>query len=932
MRWIFWWALGCAALSAHGQPRPWPHEVSDLPVNPAVTWGRLDNGVRYAVAPNAEPAERVSLRLLVLAGSMHENERQRGYAHFVEHLAFDGTRLYPGQTLHATLQQTGLARGPDVNAHTHTDRTIYRLDLPQPTPERLRLGLGVLREFADGMMLDPAEVARESNVILIEKRARDSHSQRAHAAFMRFLFPAGPLTDPSAFGTEESIRTATAAELRRFYETWYRPENLVVVAVGAIEPAAVAREIATAFGSLPARAEAAPVVNLGPLTNPDALVVGVEPSTDAAGAASFLLASIAPVLPVDTRASVQEMLLRTMAFDALNRRLDLLQRRESALLLHASASYSSGPVFQQALLRIDTSPREWRAAVERLEQERRRALLHGFTPAEIELSRERARALLQHAATAERTLLSEPYADALAESIAAHRVFLAGVELEQIALSAVERATPEECLEVFRHAWGPGHPRLFASGPFTLARPAEQFAAVFRRSAQTPVKAPRPAAPVHFAYTDFGRPGKIVARDHVGDLDLHRIRFANGVRLNLKSTPFEAGRIVYGGRFGTGAAGEPGRLPGLRAFVEHGVTVFGLGRHDQHALRQLAAGQLSSLSITTGEEAFYIAGVSDRAGAERLLQLLAAQFTDPGWRASDLPVVQQRIVAQLDETLRNAGNYLTARRQELLTGGDSRYRLPRPGEVLRYTVRDFRRWFEPQLQHAPLEIGIVGDFDVEAMVQLASRTLGCLPRREPGPVPRPVRFLPQLPPTHETIPATVRQAAVQLAWSVPAPRGVRVEHHLELLADVLRNRLMQEIRGELGATYAASCQLWRSDVRRDTGYLIAALVCEPADVARIAETTRRIADRLARDGATAEEFERARQPRLLDAPVQLRSNGYWLGMAVAAAQSQTEELERPRQRVLDLEQATASDISALAAEVLPAERASVFTAAPEKTP
>lgn len=923
------WLAALALGPARAEVTPWAHELSDLPANPDVVWGRLDNGLRYALCANAEPADRASLRLLVLAGSLHETDRQRGYAHFVEHLAFDGTRLYPGQTLHAALQKQGLGRGPDVNAHTHPDRTIYRLDLPEPTPERLHDALQVLREFADGLTFDPAEIERERGVILIEKRARDDHLQRSQAELMRFLFPDSPLRETDAFGTDESIQSATASELRAFYETWYRADNMVIVAAGTFEPEAVAQQIGELFRSLPARTMPRPQLDLRAIGNPSGLRVGVHATDETRNAVSVTLASVAPALPVDTRASLDAVLRRTIAFEVLNRRLAAVQRSDSARLTHASASYRSAPLFQQASMRIDVSAGQWRLAVDTLEQELRRVLLHGFTANEVDEARRKILAMIDYSLPSDATRTSGPYADALLENIADQRVLMSAADLAEIVRRSLATATPENCLAAFAAAWGPGHPQLFVSGDLSLRRPAEQLAAAYHRSARKPIEPHRPEPAPVFAYGSFGAPGRVVRRHHVADLDLHCVEFANGVRLNLKATSFEANRVLYGGRFGTGAAGEPKSAPGLRMVVDHGLGAMAVRRHDRQALHQLSAGHLVSFSFSAGEEAFYVSGLSDTRGAERLLHLLAAYFTDPGWRTSELNGIRQRVVARLNETTRNTGSYLSSHRHGMLAGGDPRYRLPERDQLLRHTLADFRRWIGPQLRSAPFELGIVGDFEVEEMIRLASRTIGCLPRRSPQPTPARVSFVDVLPPSTITVPATSRHGAVQLAWPVPPARESRADHQMELLADVLRNRLMAHVRGELGATYASSCQVWRSELQQETGYLIAALTCEPTDNERIATTSRAIADALARDGVTAEEFERARQPRLQSARVQLRTNSYWLGSTVAAAQSRPDRLDWPRNRIAELESITAAELSELAALVLPASRASLFMAAPD---
>ncbi|MBP6507125.1 MAG: insulinase family protein, partial [Opitutaceae bacterium] len=166
---FFGFLIGHGAAAAAG----WPQAPSDLAPDPAIQFGTLPNGLRYAIKPNAEPRGRTVLRLLVLAGSLHEQEDQRGLAHFVEHMAFNGTRLYPHETLQAALQRHGFAFGADVSAFTFLTHTIYGLEAPSTNPERLDEAFAVLREFADGQTFDPEEIDRERGVIASERRTRD---------------------------------------------------------------------------------------------------------------------------------------------------------------------------------------------------------------------------------------------------------------------------------------------------------------------------------------------------------------------------------------------------------------------------------------------------------------------------------------------------------------------------------------------------------------------------------------------------------------------------------------------------------------------------------------------------------------------------------------------------------------------------------------
>jgi zinc protease len=239
----------CSSLRAG----PWPEVKSDLAPDPLVDWGVLPNGLRYAVRHNAEPKGRASLRLLVAAGSIYEREGERGMAHFIEHMAFRGTREHPNGGLTAELQRLGVGFGPDTAAFTFWDHTIYQLELPDTSEATFREALGVFREYAQDISFDPALIDRERDVILNERDTRDTPNARAADAELELLWPNSPQVLRKPIGLPENIREFTQVQFLDFYDAWYRPERMAVIVAGDVDPEAVARLIKSAMGGLAAR-------------------------------------------------------------------------------------------------------------------------------------------------------------------------------------------------------------------------------------------------------------------------------------------------------------------------------------------------------------------------------------------------------------------------------------------------------------------------------------------------------------------------------------------------------------------------------------------------------------------------------------------------------------------------------------------------------
>ena len=235
-------------------PRPVPaappsfgQETSDLRPDPAAVWGRLPNGLRYVVLPNKEPRGRASLRLVVGSGSLYETESQRGLAHYLEHMAFNGSTHYAPGTLVEYLQRLGMDFGADTNASTSFDSTVFMLELPNTRPATLAEGFQILGDYAGGLLIEPQQINKERGIILAEKRTRDSVEYRSWVAENEFLLGDSLIPKRMPIGLTEVIEKAPREQFVDFYNAWYRPDNLAVIAVGDFDPAAVEAQIKQAL-------------------------------------------------------------------------------------------------------------------------------------------------------------------------------------------------------------------------------------------------------------------------------------------------------------------------------------------------------------------------------------------------------------------------------------------------------------------------------------------------------------------------------------------------------------------------------------------------------------------------------------------------------------------------------------------------------------
>ena len=239
--------------------------------------GLLDNGLRFLIRQNARPANRVMLRLAVKAGSIDEADDQRGLAHVLEHMAFNGTAHFPPGELVKYLESIGAQFGPHVNAYTSFDETVYMLDVPTDRPGVLTRGFEALSDFAGGMSLDATEIDRERGVVIEEWRGRLGAGTRMQEPQLKALFGASRYTDRIPIGTPEILKSFPPQRLRDFYREHYRADRMAVIVVGDVDPAEAERLVRANFSGLPTPTPATRQVYRHPHAHGHAVRGGVGP-------------------------------------------------------------------------------------------------------------------------------------------------------------------------------------------------------------------------------------------------------------------------------------------------------------------------------------------------------------------------------------------------------------------------------------------------------------------------------------------------------------------------------------------------------------------------------------------------------------------------------------------------------------------------------
>ena len=926
-RGVFLGTLLLASLASLCPAASWPVSAEGLASDPAWTWGVLDNGLRYVVRRNAVPPGHISFRLAVEVGFAHEQKGERGFAHFVEHMAFNGTTHFPGETLVPELEKHGVGIGPELSAFTFLTHTLYYLDAPSVAPGDLDRWFTVLRDFADGLQFDRSQVRRERGVIASEARDRESAGTRAEGARRRFLYPVSPLANPFNGGVENPDRAA----LRKFYEKWYRPERMILAVVGDVESAQLETLVRRHFASLRPRALPAPVFDPGDIMNPASTAASVYHDPKAGGL-SVEVTSILPHTEADGPADRRRWFARNLALYVLNVRLGEIARAHPKTFYQLGArSMFSTPFSLETLISFSSPPPDWKSAMGTIEKELRRSFIYTFTGDEL---REARAAILASHELRVKSSATEPSVS-LAGNVVQQALwgFVASSPRDDLK-RALEELPQIDALEVnraWRALWQERRAQVFASGFFPPAYGHTLLLDAFNQSLRESIEPPEAKKDPVFAYTDFGEPGKIKYREYLPELDIHLLEFENGVRVNLKRTPFEAATIHLVGRLGNGLMSEPLDQPGLGAMVTGSFLNGALGRHSPPELRRILSSAQLALSFATQEDSFELAGRATPTSVDLLLRVIAAYLTDPAWDPESAALAAAQLSTYSHDLDYTPEGILTRRAFRFLTRDDQRYAPPSVPEVQARTVDEMKQWLAPSLRSAPIELGLVGDFDPEQVIALLARTLGALPPRDA--INRRVRLV-SLAKTafarHFVFQGEANREGLEVVWPLDQCDNVRTSRQFEVLRAIFEDELRQQIREDLGAAYTPSVGYWKSEASPADGYLTAYLTVKPGTAARMTKRVIEIADQLSRKGVSAEEFARGREPLLARSIADQKENGYWVRNIIGKIQSQPDIRHWPMSRIPDLQTMTPAEINTLARLALPAAKAFVFTATPAR--
>ncbi|WP_428152515.1 M16 family metallopeptidase [Brevundimonas sp.] len=899
---------------------------SDLAADPAARFGRLDNGVGYILYRNGTPPGTASVWMRIQAGSIMEQENQRGLAHFIEHMAFQGTTHVAEGGMVRLLERDGLQFGADTNASTSFFETVYMLNLPTVADPVVDHALFLMRETAGEITFDPDAIDRERGVVLSEERARASVAMRAFTAELEQLLPDAKYPERMPIGLVDVLRTAQRPAFVQFYNDFYRPEYTTLIVVGDVDLDRVEAEIRDRFSSWrPGPQSSNALTDFGsatPPTQPQAKVFIAEGLNDTISATWVR----PPDDGVETRETSFHDALFAIATTILNERYG--RQANAPETAFAGANFQRQGIPRTAslnALNISPKPGQDRAAFEQAMATLRAYLADGPTQDELERVLLNAERAYTEGVASAATTQTQVIAGRIVETLAQQRV----LQSPSQTLAEIKSWMPRITLAVIRSELARINPAdaplLWRQGRSAGSFDEAAMLEAYRTAMSVPVTTIATRQSEVWPYTTFGTPTAVVSRESLPDVDATRVTFANGVVLTVKQTDFENDAIYVTVKVGNGITGvRPDQAATLFMARRLGLGAGGLGQISGDDIAEALAGKTYGLGFSIGDDATTLSGATTQADLDVQMQVLTAFMTDPGFRPDALDRLKLGLPASYDAGRASPdGVYALMARGDLYSDNPL-FSTPSQEEALAVTNDDISALIKEQLGHGPVEITIVGDITVEDAIQQVAPTLGSLPPSTMAVAEHGadrLRF-----PTgnlHEVYTHSGRadQNLSVIAWPTTDfyadPRRATA---LDLLAAVLTGRELEEVRENQGATYSVSASSIMSEHFPGFGFIITRASVRPELDDAFHEAVSSIVAELKARPVTEDELTRARQPLIDSLRNERNSNGYWLAL-LSGSLREPRRIATTEARARDLSSVRADEIQALAETYLDMTRA-----------
>jgi zinc protease len=865
-------ATSPAPASAMGDNAP-------LPLWPKLKRGVLPNGLTYYILPHGKPEKRALLWLAVNAGSVQEDDDQRGLAHFDEHMAFNGTKRFKENELVKYLESIGMRFGADLNAYTTWDQTVYQLEVPTDKPEFMMKGLDILRDWSADVTYDPKEIAKERGVVLEEWRLGRGAQMRLLDKQAPVLFKGSRYANRITIGLPEIIKNAPPEALTRFYHDWYRPDLMAVIAVGDFDPAQMEALIKTKFGDLkgPAKERPRPAGGV-----PEAGGTRISIETDREATSTVVqIENLVAHRPESSKQDYRRMLAEQLYGAIFSERLASIGRKPDAPFIRAfggvdsvvrtTDSFSRLAIAKQG--KVEDALRDLLTEVVRIEK-------FGITQTELERARTNMKRGYEQLADTEATRDSRGFTEEITRNFFENELIIGSAAEKALALEILPTLTLAELNQLGKSFGGAENRVILISGPDGKPLPSkDKVAEIVNDIEKAKLEPWEDKTTKEPLMAKTPQPGKITKETKNDKVGVTEWTLSNGIRVVVKPTDFEQDSV---GISGTSPGGEAtisdAQYPNAR-WADDIADLGGVGDFDVETLGKLLAGKEVRVSTNIGETTESIDASGSAKDLETMFQLLYLRVTAPRKDPEAFGVWKKNLQEQIENALRSPEFKYARESNTALWKGNLRRTPPMPADIAKIDADKALAFYKQRFSDlSDFTFVIVGDVKLDQLKPLVETYLASLPgkarkekekdlhiRRVSGVVKKTFKL------------GTEPKASVQIEFHGPETWTRDKDRDMAILGQVLSIKLRETLREDMGGVYGvgAGGRISRSPFQeRDFSVRFG---CDPARVEELVKATFDTIAKLEKDGVDDSSLERVKQTFVRGRETELRTNRFWLG-------------------------------------------------------
>jgi zinc protease len=878
-------AVGLSAAPQAGLDQP-------IPVEPAITIGHLSNGLQYYVRANKKPEKRAELRLVVKAGSVLEEDDQQGLAHFIEHMAFNGTSHFPKNDIIAFIESLGMRFGADLNAYTSFDETVYTLTVPTDKPEVMDKAVQVLEDWAHNVSFEPQEVEKERPVVMEEWRLRRGAGARIQDKLLPIVLKDSRYADRLPIGKTDIIQNAKVDTLKRFYKDWYRPELMAVVAVGDFDKTAVENIIKSHFGNIPASTapKPRPQFDIPDRTAGSTFAILSDKELTGTGVE---IENILPHRPEGTVGAYRQDIVDGLFSAMLNQRFAEITQKPDAPFLRASVG--RGPFVAKTKDEAELGARVKDDGIEKglaaLLTEVDRVEQFGFTQTELDRTRQNLTRAYERLVIEDQNRESNDRADEYIRNFLTNEP-LPGAELEQAYhLRFLPQITLEEINRVAKEWFTDKNRIVTVTAPekagTTLPTEAKLADVIKTATENKDIKAYVDTVSSGRLLEPLPAPGSIAKSTTLGPIGIVEWELSNGVKVILKPTNFREDEVLFRATSfgGHSLASDADYIPASTAAQI--VTAGGLGQFNRIELAKLMTGKVASAGAFINELEKGLSGGSSRKDLETMFQLIYLRFTKPRADADTFAVLTNQAKTALANQSAAPGYAFAETLTNIIGGGHPRRRMTTLADIDKWNLDKSFDFYKDQFSDASeFTFVFVGSFDTATMKPLVERYLGSLPATHRNQTWKDVGAKLPTGVIEKHVERGIEpksQTAIVFTGSIefdPAHRAA-----LRAMTQILQMRLLETIREELGGTYSITAGASADKYPRPQYEVTVQFGSDPQRTDDLVKRVFAEIDKLRTEGPTEKQLADEKEALQREFETNSKQNGYLLNQILGKVQN-----------------------------------------------